>query len=171
MNAIALKVTEDYTLSGEMVWARPRHNAPHLSVVPDPDVIPGVQPVRVSLDASREPAWLPDVVEKINSLLALPENWDSYGAERIKLDAALNTVKLLLSAMEEYTPLPAIVPVSSGNLQVEWHVFDRDLEIEIGSHDYRILDTDSSPFQIDDTGAYCRSVSELTELAINERQG
>ena len=172
MNATALNVKEDYTLSSEKVWAaKSLHNAPHLSVVPDPNVVPDPQPVHIRLDVARAPAWLPEIVKKINTLLALPENWDSYGAVRVKSDAAFNTIRLLLSVMEEDTPFPSIVPVSSGDLQVEWHVFGIDLEIVINPHGYQILDVDSPPLQIDDTEACWQSVFKLTNLAINERQG
>ena len=164
MNQIAF--AEDLTLSNEEVWARrPIKSVPLLSVVADPEP----EPVRLSV--SREPEWLPMIVEKINYLLALPEDWDSYGAKRINEKAALNTLKLLLSVMEEKTPFPSIVPISSGDLQVEWHVFGINLEIAIDPHGYQILDGHDRTFPIKDIEACLKSVLELTDQAINERQG
>lgn len=81
----------------------------------------------------KPPLWLEYVGDKLNKLLSLPANWDSYGAERIDLQAAITTLQLLTRLMSEEIPLPDIVPVNNGGIQVEWHTQGIDIEIEIPS--------------------------------------
>lgn len=77
------------------------------------------------------PVWLPQVVDQLNSILALKENWDSYGSHRMKPETAIAAIYVLDSVMLEDTPIPSIVPTPSGNIQAEWHIFGIDLEVEI----------------------------------------
>ena len=80
------------------------------------------------------PAWLSDSVDDLNTILALNENWDSYGAHKIQANAALAALKIMLAAMKDKTPIPAIVPTSTGSIQLEWHRSGIDLEVEITSN-------------------------------------
>jgi hypothetical protein len=73
------------------------------------------------------------VMDQINGLLALPPNWDSYGAPRIDPHIGVAAAGLLSRTMKDDTPLPAIVPLSTGGLQIEWHEAGIDLEVEIES--------------------------------------
>ncbi len=60
-------------------------------------------------------------------LLALKENWDSYGApiiSKIAVDAALQLRNVLAA-------VPSFVPMSNGGVQVEWHSLGFDVELEI----------------------------------------
>jgi hypothetical protein len=69
--------------------------------------------------------------DRLNALLALPGNWDSYGARPVDPTVAVQAAKILQLTMREETPRPAIVPTTDGGLQVEWHVHGIDLEVEI----------------------------------------
>ena len=80
---------------------------------------------------SKPPSWLSEAVTELNSLLALADNWDSYGACRISQEAAFAAIQVLHFVMEEKTPLPSVVPTSLGGIQLEWHRFGIDLEVEI----------------------------------------
>lgn len=60
-------------------------------------------------------------------LLALKENWDSYGApiiSKIAVDAALQLRNVLAA-------VPSFVPMSNGGVQLEWHSQGFDVELEI----------------------------------------
>ena len=70
-------------------------------------------------------------IEKLNSLLDLDENWDSYGAHRVNVEAVFATIQVLASVLQEDTPLPTFVPTPSGNVQLEWHESGIDLEVEV----------------------------------------
>ena len=87
-----------------------------------------------------EPEWLVPCMERLSKALNLPEGWDSYGAKRIRPNAIMGALRLLLPNIQELpTPLPDVVPHRSGSLQLEWHVGDADLEVEVLSeHQYKI---------------------------------
>jgi len=63
-------------------------------------------------------------------LLALPSDWDSYGArpiDRRKVEAAR---QLLVTLLVNDAPMPAIVPTSDGGIQLEWHRCGANLEVK-----------------------------------------
>jgi hypothetical protein len=79
----------------------------------------------------RSPEWLSRTEEAIESLLTLPENWDSYGARVIEARIVRAAIELLRSIVQLDTPQPVIVPTNRGGIQIEWHTRGIDLEIEI----------------------------------------
>ena len=60
-------------------------------------------------------------------LLALPENWDSYGAPKITSSAVDAALRLRAALATE----PAMVPTSKGGVQLEWHDRGFDVELEL----------------------------------------
>ena len=123
------------------------------------------QKVRIVTN-SRAPAWLPETIDSLNSLLALSDNWDSYGACTISHETTLSTVQVLLFVMEEQTPLPSIVPMPSGNIQLEWHRFGIDLEVEITSSKSYSISFEDERHEIapHDDGAFRHSVDDSQPL-------
>jgi hypothetical protein len=79
------------------------------------------------------PAWLESTNESLRELLALPPNWDSYGAAPIQVESVMASIDLLRAIMRDDTPAPAVVPTSRGLVQLEWHRDGVDLEIEVRS--------------------------------------
>lgn len=74
------------------------------------------------------------VWEEIISLAMLADNWDSYGAIKPKRKAILGAMQLSqLLLRDPTTPKPSVIPVSNGNIQIEWSCSDIDLEMEISS--------------------------------------
>ncbi|HJT31132.1 MAG TPA: hypothetical protein VJ783_03620, partial [Pirellulales bacterium] len=91
------------------------------------------------------PEWLSPTVEKLSALLALPPNWDSYGACSIDPQIALSALKLLGRVMRIDSPPPSVVPTSTGGIQFEWHAHGIDLEVAIVSaHDFTVSYEDVS---------------------------
>jgi hypothetical protein len=76
------------------------------------------------------PTWLRQVCDRLSRILALPDNWDSYGARGFDPGAAVQALEVLQLVMHEDTPPPAIVPTAAGTLQLEWHTRGVDLEVE-----------------------------------------
>lgn len=74
-----------------------------------------------------------EVVTAIGELLNLPENWDSYGARRIRPSAVVFALQLLSDTMGPDTPTPSVAPTPHGGVQLEWHTRGIDLEIEVRS--------------------------------------
>ena len=75
------------------------------------------------------PKWIFNLFERLNDLLNLPVNWDTYGADKIDIKAVLYAVALLGDLLDKNIPEPSIVPVSDGSIQFEWHINGVNLEI------------------------------------------
>lgn len=80
-----------------------------------------------------EPEWLRPTVAKMNQLLQLPPNWDSYGGQPVSLQSLGAALRLLFGLSKSTLPPPEVVPMSAGGVQLEWHQSGVDLEISVGS--------------------------------------
>lgn len=74
---------------------------------------------------------LDQILSVLNRLIALPPNWDSYGALQIDISRTRVAFNVLMEVMREDTPAPSIVPTSDGHIQFEWHMRGIDLEVEV----------------------------------------
>lgn len=81
--------------------------------------------------ANRPATWLEAVGERFAVLLELEPDWDGYGGRPIDFDLAVFAIGLLFRTLEPDGPVPQVVPLSYGGLQLEWHQGGIDLEIEI----------------------------------------
>ncbi len=79
------------------------------------------------------PPWSTQIEEDIQTLLSLPEGWDSHGARHVDPDIAEAAIQLLREVSQLTTPPPAVVPTVRGGIQIEWHTGGIDLEIEFTS--------------------------------------
>lgn len=80
---------------------------------------------------SAPPFWLPVVIESLQELLELRDDWDSYGSGRILPAAAAEALVLVVNLMADGAKPPSIVPMSSGGIQLEWHDGQVDIEAEV----------------------------------------
>lgn len=85
--------------------------------------------VPVDVQSAEPPQWLVNVVERTQQLLALPGGWDTYGSERVTYDRASEALVFLLNLPPEFASRAAIMPLSTGGVQLEWHQGNRDLEL------------------------------------------
>ena len=85
----------------------------------------------VKARSSSDLAKLTPIIRRLNELLGLQRNWDSYGADPIKLVSVETALDLLSVVIDYGTPLASIVPTPEGGVQLEWHIRGVDLEIEI----------------------------------------
>jgi hypothetical protein len=67
----------------------------------------------------------------LETILSLPEGWNSYRAHRVDGQAAIRAVQLLLDTAQSDTPAPSVVPTAPGGVQLEWHMRGINLEVEI----------------------------------------
>ena len=81
------------------------------------------------------PSRLIGIAAKLNAFLALPPGWNSYGASPIREESVETTWRLLSCVLEPRMPLPYVVPLPTGGVQLEWHTERIDLEIEIEGPD------------------------------------
>jgi hypothetical protein len=80
-----------------------------------------------------EPPWFMPTVQALVELLYLPKDWDSYGAWPINPEAVRSALQLLSETMRADTPAPTVVPTNRRSVQLEWHTWGIDLEIELQS--------------------------------------
>ena len=77
------------------------------------------------------PVWLSPAIARLNALLRLPQNWNSYGSLPITPATVRRAVQFIARAFPLQAPAPAIVPTPGGGIQLEWHQDGLDLEIEL----------------------------------------
>lgn len=68
------------------------------------------------------------VQSRLVALSQLPPDWDSYGARAVQHTAIQSALRFL--AWIPDAPIPAVVPVATGGVQVEWHLPGLDIELE-----------------------------------------
>lgn len=71
------------------------------------------------------------LVDRVQELVSLRADWDSYGADRVKPEAALHAIKVYSLLVTEDLPRPHLVPTVNGGVQLEWHLQGVDFEIEV----------------------------------------
>ena len=83
-----------------------------------------------------DPRWIHKLETRIQLLISLPENWDSYGARRISASSAIGALEVaiwLTRTAEQDTGqpfLPDLIPTSNGTVQAEWTVGENCVEVE-----------------------------------------
>ncbi|MEZ5537659.1 MAG: hypothetical protein R3F02_18825 [Thiolinea sp.] len=75
--------------------------------------------------------WVVNLGERLNSLTSLPPNWDGYSGVPVSFDCAQFAANLIEQLYVDGVPAPQLVPGSDGTLQMEWHVNQFDIEIDI----------------------------------------
>ena len=76
---------------------------------------------------------------RVRALASLEYGWD--GGDGLPISSAVQnyTLQLLGSFMQATSIPPAVVPLSSGGLQLEWFIGKHELEIEIEKADYFVV--------------------------------
>jgi hypothetical protein len=93
--------------------------------------------------------WQIQGIKRLNEILLLPENWDSYGSRPPTRAAADTAMEILTGTDIDYFVAPRVVPISGGGLQLEWECGARSLEVEV-------LDDGSVEYLTCEDGQACR---------------
>ncbi len=78
-------------------------------------------------------SWMTHVWERLQELQRLPENWNGYGELPIALEAVAQSVAFL-SAIGPTVPIPDVMPMPDGGLQIEFSGSGCELEVEVRPH-------------------------------------
>lgn len=113
------------------------------------------------------PNWIIPACVQLFLLQKLPDNWDSYGGVALQArhrDAALRFLGLVMS---DEIPMPDIVPLADGGVQLEWR--PPGVEIDFISDDELLEPTvfitrDSTTEEIDETRAVSYFLDDLRSL-------
>jgi hypothetical protein len=88
--------------------------------------------IQPSATLAGQPAeWVSEVLSRLRALAVLDDGWDGNNAPRISPTNVEIAMQLLAHVMLSDTPAPEIVPTVRGGLQLEWHVRNVDVELEI----------------------------------------
>ncbi len=111
-------------------WEYPRSNSAAFTSVFKSFVFPSRRSsARIVVTADQLPDWVAPTIDGFLSIQALDENWDTYGSRRISEDVMRQALSILTQIMSLSSPVPSVVPMSDGGLQIEWHKNRRDLEV------------------------------------------
>jgi hypothetical protein len=90
------------------------------------------------------PSYLHAVLQRLELLKSLPNNWNSYGAVEISATAISTAKKVLLSLKDRFSSIidkngvraeeiepSAVSPLDDGGVQLEWRGTKYEVEIEI----------------------------------------
>lgn len=81
--------------------------------------------------ADESPGWLASTDDALRKLTQLSPGWDSYRARPTSTRAAAVARELLRRTMQDETPVPSIVPMSQGGIQLEWHLRGMNIEVTV----------------------------------------
>ena len=76
------------------------------------------------------PSFAQATCSTLEGLASLRPNWDGYGAPVIRKDIIEAARTFVQALPENLACRPRIVPMSPGNLQLEWHRGSKILELE-----------------------------------------
>jgi hypothetical protein len=91
------------------------------------------QPVYEPIPTENVQNVAPKIFDDLDRLGALGANWDGERALRINLEI-VEAVKRLIKSLSLH-PMPAVVPLASGGIQLEWRSGQRLVELELESTD------------------------------------
>ena len=75
--------------------------------------------------------WREPVIRRLNELTALRRGWDGYEGVPVTFENAYFAMQVLEACCRGDDPTPQIVPGTSGDLQIEWHLESGDIELHI----------------------------------------
>jgi hypothetical protein len=77
------------------------------------------------------PTWAAQAVAELNELLALQQDWDTYGAPSVSFDAADLGLRVLTSLMRPQSRLPRIEATAVGGVSFEWYRKGMEVQVEV----------------------------------------
>ncbi len=75
--------------------------------------------------------WREKVIARLEELIQLESGWDGYRGIPVSFENAAFALSMLEKICTWNTEAPQIVPGYSGDLQVEWHTLNGDLELHV----------------------------------------
>lgn len=76
-------------------------------------------------------SWIIQLGNRLNELTSLPRGWDGYAGLPVSFDCAQFAANLIERLCIDGVSAPQLVPGADGTIQIEWHVNQFDIEIDI----------------------------------------
>lgn len=83
----------------------------------------------VSFNGEPLPNWVRPTALAFNEIGTLTDNWDTYDGKAISSDLMKQSFSFLQAIMQPNSPVPSVVPLGDGGIQLEWHRNRQDLEV------------------------------------------
>lgn len=75
--------------------------------------------------------WQKNIVSRLTELCALPEGWDGYSGKPVTYEIACYAQAILSAMGEHFCREVSITPCSNGELFLEWHLHNGDIELHL----------------------------------------
>jgi hypothetical protein len=75
--------------------------------------------------------WGDEVKARFDELCALERGWDGYQGVPVSFTTANFALRMLEAVCGANAPAPQIVPGTDGDLQIEWHTDEADIELHV----------------------------------------
>ena len=85
----------------------------------------------IIIDFGMSSTWMVSALDQIESLRALPDNWDGYRSPAIGNAEIDRLRQVILSISDLGMPIPFVGPMAGGGVEVEWQCRGRDLGFEV----------------------------------------
>lgn len=115
----------------------------------------------VSMGHHGASSWRKSAFDRLSALGSLRPNWDSYGAAPVSIHAITKAARLLHWLADREAPAPQIVATADGGVQIEWHVKNADVELDITAKGVATIDVEDLA-----TGELTSSPVEQDALAL-----
>lgn len=118
--------------------------------------------------------WSDEVTDRLEKLIRLKPGWDGYHGLPVSFVNANFALQMLNNICGLETRAPQIVPGTAGDLQIEWHTLQGDIELHVKApnnvHAWRALaggDPEGEELNLTvDFAAVAQWVKEITEPPI-----
>ena len=71
------------------------------------------------------------VLAELQHLTELENDWDGYGAPSVQSSTVVHVMQFLCGVVSPGIPTPVVVVTGRGRIQLEWHLRDVELDVEI----------------------------------------
>ena len=131
--AVKVNVSTFDVASQLAAWVSKRENQPtHVEyLISEQAITVPNQPAEIVVS----PAWLGRVKRRLEELIFLPTNWDSYDGAPVDPRVARLAENLVEWFAVADMPPPDVFATSDGGVQIEWHVRRANIEIDISPSD------------------------------------
>lgn len=102
------------------------------NLVQSETVVSSLNPIRAYVRVTQPSSdWYLNLKNRFDELTSLPKGWDGYVGGPVSFNCAQFAANLIEQLCVAGVPAPQLVPGADGTLQIEWHLNQFDIEIDV----------------------------------------